>query len=144
MKNEVLVNIAKLWRSIAQGGSNKAAIAAVEACAASLEGLTQVFPDEKPTVAIPDDFFSHRQAWRNAIVNHHTTANDDDEVSYWLHELRAFDAAYAKLNETGIAQAEGDVNQKPTADKIMHYHYCVMAGDMTREEMHSRLTELLK
>ena len=48
-------------------------------------------------VAVPEDFTTHRKAWRdglNMAVRH--AANADDAI-YWMHEVRAFDRAYAEL-----------------------------------------------
>ncbi len=59
----------------------------------------QVRRREEPSV--PEDFVTHRDAWRSAIVAMRDTAEprteDTDERGYWEHELRAFDRAYAEM-----------------------------------------------
>jgi hypothetical protein len=53
-------------------------------------------------ITIPDDFRSHREAWRNAITTARDaakSAGESDDVSYWDHELRAFDHAHEELAE---------------------------------------------
>jgi hypothetical protein len=51
--------------------------------------------------AIPDDFHSHKDAWRRAlkqcIANAPPATHDTDDAGYWKHELTAFDRAYAQL-----------------------------------------------
>ncbi len=46
---------------------------------------------------IPHDFISHRQAWRDALTIAHRNARHPDDVAYWGHELKAYDAAHAEL-----------------------------------------------
>lgn len=53
-------------------------------------------------IAIPHDFRSHREAWRNAIIASKTNAEsikhlDDSTFLYWEHELKTFDAAFDAL-----------------------------------------------
>ena len=48
--------------------------------------------------AVPDDFLSHKLAWREAIAQCGLAVSaDDPDRSYWEHELRAFDRAYSEL-----------------------------------------------
>ncbi|MGY3581885.1 hypothetical protein ACVIGB_000044 [Bradyrhizobium sp. USDA 4341] len=57
--------------------------------------------NKRPQTSLPHDFFTHRDAWRSAIVAMRDAApsrtEDMDERAYWDHELRAFDRAYADL-----------------------------------------------
>lgn len=50
---------------------------------------------------IPEDFLSHQDSWRNALIKARDTAPpatvDSDDAGYWAHELRAYDRAYAEL-----------------------------------------------
>lgn len=50
---------------------------------------------------IPNDFFTHQQSWRKALViaeaNAKVEAPDVDDKAYWQHELAAFDRAYREL-----------------------------------------------
>ena len=46
---------------------------------------------------VPDDFFSHKDAWRNAIVHAVDSTVVPEDKSYWQHELNAFDRAYKEL-----------------------------------------------
>ena len=51
-------------------------------------------------ITIPEDFRSHQEAWRNAILAaREASAQADDDVSYWDHELKAFDRAHEELSE---------------------------------------------
>ncbi len=51
--------------------------------------------------AVPDDFLSHKLAWREAIAQCGLAVSaDDPDRSYWEHELRAFDRAYSELAST--------------------------------------------
>ena len=58
---------------------------------------------------LPDDFLSHREAWRSALVGMRDAApprtHDMDDRGYWEHELRAFDRAYAEL---GLPREEAE------------------------------------
>lgn len=47
---------------------------------------------------VPDDFLSHRASWRKAIELAIANAKHEDDRSYWRHELRAYDRAYAELD----------------------------------------------
>jgi hypothetical protein len=51
--------------------------------------------------AIPDDFMTHREAWRKALetARDHAkvSAPDVDDKAYWERELRAFDRAFAAI-----------------------------------------------
>ena len=48
--------------------------------------------------AVPDDFLSHKLAWREAIAQCGLAVSaDDPDRSYLEHELRAFDRAYSEL-----------------------------------------------
>jgi hypothetical protein len=55
---------------------------------------------------IPEDFITHQTAWRAAIegmiklAEKSPTFDDDANISYWKHELRTFDNAYAGLAVT--------------------------------------------
>lgn len=49
---------------------------------------------------VPDDFLSHRSAWRAAMVIAEGFAANEDDASYWRHELKAFDNAYSMLAST--------------------------------------------
>lgn len=53
------------------------------------------------TVKVSHDLFSHASAWRGAIVEAMEEAPyptyDQDDVSYWQHELAAFDRVFAEL-----------------------------------------------
>lgn len=50
---------------------------------------------------VPDDFHSHRSAWRNALVIARERAKvsppDVDDKAYWEHEIRAYDRAFDGL-----------------------------------------------
>lgn len=46
---------------------------------------------------VPEDFFTHQQAWRDAIEMASKRTKTLDDKDYWLHELKAFDAAYESL-----------------------------------------------
>ncbi len=46
---------------------------------------------------VPDDFLSHKGAWRNALSQCARSAKGTDDEGYWAHELAAFDRAYAEL-----------------------------------------------
>lgn len=48
---------------------------------------------------VPDDFFSHKDAWRNAIAHAKESSVIPDDKSYWQHELNAFDRAYRDLEK---------------------------------------------
>jgi hypothetical protein len=53
--------------------------------------------------AIPHDFRTHRQTWRNALViakglqEDFEKANGGESSGFWAHELKAFDAAFEAL-----------------------------------------------
>ncbi|KVV07447.1 hypothetical protein [Burkholderia ubonensis] len=51
--------------------------------------------------AIPDDFLTHHASWREALVIARDRAivqpPDVDDRSYWDHELRAYDRAFASI-----------------------------------------------
>lgn len=57
-------------------------------------------PAQQP-VAVPEDFYTHQRAWRKALVIAYQHGEfqqpDIDDKAYWLHELAAFDRAYAML-----------------------------------------------
>lgn len=61
-----------------------------------------------PLVALPADFLSHKNAWRNALKeavdNADLPTDDMDDGSYWRHELAAFDRSYAELEAKIVAQ----------------------------------------
>ena len=50
---------------------------------------------------LPDDFISHKDSWRSALViaQEHAEQNgtDMDDKAYWAHEMAAFDRAYSEL-----------------------------------------------
>lgn len=46
---------------------------------------------------VPADFITHRDAWRDGLNRAVRYAKDSDDASYWMHEVRAFDRAYAQL-----------------------------------------------
>jgi hypothetical protein len=52
----------------------------------------------QPPAAMPHDFLTHKDAWRQALVRCRDQRHQhNDDVLYWKHELKAFDAAYAEL-----------------------------------------------
>lgn len=60
-------------------------------------------------IALPDDLFSHQDAWRRALELLRDTAEvtppDIDDRAYWQHELDVFDRVFAAL--TAPSAAEG-------------------------------------
>lgn len=47
---------------------------------------------------IPEDFFTHKLSWRNALETLASLSNlSEDDRLYWSHELNAFDKAYEEL-----------------------------------------------
>lgn len=55
------------------------------------------YPDAQAR-SVPSDFYSHKMAWRAAIVQCGlSAAASESDRAYWEHELRAFDRAYAEL-----------------------------------------------
>lgn len=57
----------------------------------------------KFNLRLPDDFLSHKQAWRGALdaLKGMALAGDADR-SYWAHELAAFDRAYEELDRMSV------------------------------------------
>lgn len=53
---------------------------------------------------VPDDFLSHKSAWRAAIVIAQGFSANEDDSAYWSHEIKAFDMAYARLLASTPAQ----------------------------------------
>jgi hypothetical protein len=56
-----------------------------------------------PWNMLPDDLFSHEEAWRSALViakNHAEQSPPDiDDKSYWEHEIKVFDRVWKQLDE---------------------------------------------
>lgn len=84
-----------------------------------------------PLVALPADFLSHKNAWRNALKeaadNADLPTEDEDDGSYWRHELAAFDRSYAEL-EANIAAQQGQVKvnrDEPKSMALAMTHYPV-------------------
>jgi hypothetical protein len=49
---------------------------------------------------IPNNFTTHRSAWRDAItecINVETAKGNHDQAAYWEHELAAYDRSFARL-----------------------------------------------
>lgn len=64
------------------------------------DGCGAPVPPSAP-VGAADDFVSHRDAWREALNLAVRNAKDADDARYWMHEVRAFDKAYAALAQPG-------------------------------------------
>lgn len=62
---------------------------------------------------VPDDFLSHRSAWRAAMVIAEGFAANEDDASYWRHELKAFDNAYSMLASTPAQPAQKPATSVP-------------------------------
>ncbi|QRZ14693.1 hypothetical protein JWJ88_17160 [Paracoccus methylovorus] len=67
-----------------------------------------LYPDAEPLYAAPPspvtvetedlhDFATHREAWRHALELCKDRSYDIADVTYWEHELRAFDRAFIAL-----------------------------------------------
>lgn len=54
-------------------------------------------------ITVSHDLLSHRSAWRGAIVEAIEKSPlpdyDQDDASYWRHELAAFDRVFDQLEE---------------------------------------------
>lgn len=68
--------------------------------------------------AVPEDFFTHQQPWRDAIemVSKRTKTLDDRD--YWLHELKAFDAAYESLKQLCDDNSPSDLDFSPSGPGV--------------------------
>lgn len=70
----------------------------IERLRAALASTQQAEPAQ---AAVPKDFFTHKNAWREAlniaVRNAPPPTEDTDDPGYWMHEVRAFDRAYAQL-----------------------------------------------
>ena len=53
------------------------------------------------TQCVPEDFISHHHDWRLALLmaieNAETSGSDPGDESYWRHQLKVFDHAYAEI-----------------------------------------------
>lgn len=69
--------------------------------AAALAAKPAVKDDETVVEAPPDDLFTHKDAWRVALVEMRNTSEvsspDIDDQAYWQHELDVFDRVFAAL-----------------------------------------------
>lgn len=45
------------------------------------------------------NFKTHREAWRDALERMIKRSADDDNHSYWVHELKAYDDAMKSFDE---------------------------------------------
>ena len=70
-------------------------IASVEAMVAARAPADSV---TAPAGGIPGNFITHRASWRKALETSKAHATGDD-VTYWDHELRAFDRSFDRLWE---------------------------------------------
>jgi hypothetical protein len=75
---------------------------------------------------IPEDFITHKGSWREAIRLCMVQAGCPDGASYWKHELRAFDRAYAARASTPVAappsgvQALHETDVERAIDNLRH------------------------
>lgn len=65
-------------------------------------GRNPAQPSYEPVnLSLPHDFITHKDAWRNALVlcvkNARAPTVDSGEPAYWMHEVKAFDRAYAAI-----------------------------------------------
>lgn len=68
--------------------------------------------EKEETFAIPHDFKTHREAWRDALVKAkeadkakaNNCAEHDDNEHYWEHELKAFDKAFDALEALNLPE----------------------------------------
>lgn len=57
---------------------------------------------------VPRNFLTHRNSWHRAIEIAEAQAADNDDRSYWQHELRAYDEAHSELCTHPVAPGAGD------------------------------------
>lgn len=62
---------------------------------------------------VPEDFFTHQRAWRDAIEMASKRTKTLDDRDYWLHELKAFDAAYESLLSSVDDNSPSDLDYSP-------------------------------
>jgi len=77
---------------------------------AAITAIKQAQQAQEPVKTIPDDFYSHKYAWLAALQIARDAAEvsppDIDDKSYWEHEIKAFQRAYAELESAAPKQAE--------------------------------------
>ena len=67
----------------------------------------------EPVAQIPDDFWTHKESWRAALVKAQTAEVTESDKLYWQHELRAFDQAYQELENTQFTVPPTPVQSEP-------------------------------
>lgn len=99
---------AEICRHINAWNATQVAAACSEILKAANERIAQVAAN-KPAAAsgeavawaVPHNFVTHRNAWRDAITecinNAPPSGIDHDQRGYWEHELRAYDEAFGSL-----------------------------------------------
>lgn len=62
--------------------------------------------------SLPDDITSHRNAWRNALTIALHESQLPEDVAYWTHELKVFDAVHSELEQSSksVPTATVEVN----------------------------------
>jgi hypothetical protein len=75
----------------ASAGLCKPAAAAAAAATARCAFLGDI------DMQFPEDFSTHKSAWRDALQQALVNAKNEADASYWRHELAAFDRAYSEL-----------------------------------------------
>lgn len=89
---------------------------------------------------VPDDFLSHRSAWRAALVIAQGFAANEDDSDYWSHEIKAFDRAYSRL----LASTQAPAQQEPSQIKAEHKTVTPSGTVVTRLELTDKAKESLR
>jgi hypothetical protein len=64
-----------------------------------------------------EDCKTHREVWREAILIAQSVSKEEDDVSYWSHELAVFDQVFKTLNSLA------EPVQEPVAKSFMVHLY---------------------
>jgi len=102
---------------------------------------------------IPEDFLTHRDAWRKALLIAERYAKvqapDIDDRLYWRHELAAFDRAYLSISTTCNADLKlfaTEVLPRPLRYTLDDYHRAPSDGPLNetwKDKPHRLLYDLI-